>query len=96
MYSFSCPYGGAEINIKNVLAVAGKSCANKKVPFSQINISLLADFWPKEHYSANHKSGRFSVIPAGTRSVVIVGHFLMAPTVPPSFVDGGPNLINLY
>ena len=30
-------------------------------------------FWPKKHFSAERKNGRFSVIPAGTRSIVIVG-----------------------
>ena len=44
------------------------------------------------HASANCKNGRFSVIPAGTRSVANVGHFLVAQTVPPNFVDHGPNL----
>ena len=28
----------------HVLAMTGKKCANKKVPFSQMNISLLANF----------------------------------------------------
>ena len=28
----------------HVLAMTGKSCANKKVPFSQININILANF----------------------------------------------------
>ena len=46
----------------------------------------------KKHFSAKRKNGRFFVIPAGTRSVVIVGHFFMAPRVPPSFVDHGPKL----
>ena len=73
-----------------VLATTGKSCANKKVPFSQINMSLLADlwcfffwkkkadFWPKKHFSVKRKNGRFSVIPPG---IVIVSH-VMAWTVP--------------
>ena len=46
----------------------------------------------KKHFSAKRINGRCSVIPAGTRSVVIVGHFLMAQTVPPSSVDHGPKL----
>ena len=29
----------------HVLATIGQSCANKKVPFFHINISLLANFW---------------------------------------------------
>ena len=32
-------------------------------------------FWPKKHFSAECKSGRFSVALAQTRSVVILGHF---------------------
>ena len=69
----------------HVLATTGKSCSKKKVAFSQINISLLRNFgcffWvkcifgQKKHFSAEHKNGRFSVIPARTRSVVILGHF---------------------
>ena len=51
-----------------------------------------ADFWPKKYFSAKQKNGRLSAIPAGTKSVVIVGQFLMARTVPPSFVDDGPKL----
>ena len=32
------------LDSNHILATTGKSCANKKVPFSEINISLLADF----------------------------------------------------
>ena len=66
-----------------------------------MNISLLAnfgcffgektDFGPKHRFSAKPKNGRFSIIPSGTRTVVIVGHFLDGP-VPPSFVENGPKL----
>ena len=49
-------------------------------------------FWPKKHFSAECKNDRFSVIPARTGSVAILGHFLMARTVPPSFVDHSPKL----
>ena len=38
------------------------------------------------------KNARFSVILARTRFVVLLGHFLMARTVPPSFVEIGPKL----
>ena len=34
----------------------------------------------------------FSVIPARAGSVVLLGHFLMARTIPPSFVEIGPKL----
>ena len=57
-----------------------------------MNIGLLANigcfFLGKtdcgiKHFSVERKNGRFSVIPAGTRSVVIVQ---------PSFLDDGPKL----
>ena len=88
---------------RSLLATTGQICAKNKAPFSQINISLLADFdcvfleektdfWPKNRFLTKRKHGRFSVIPAGTRSVVNVGYFLVARKVPPSFVDHGPKL----
>ena len=49
-------------------------------------------FLATKNFSAKRKNGRFSVILARTRSVVIVGHFLMAQTFPPSFVGDGPKL----
>ena len=57
------------------------------MPFSQINIFLQIlgvflgknEFLAKKHFSAKRKSGRFSVVLAGTRSVVIVGHFFDGP-----------------
>ena len=73
------------LNSNHVLATTGKSCSKKKVPFSKIDISLLRNFrWffgikcisgQKKHFSAEPKNGRFSVIPARTRSIVILGHF---------------------
>ena len=36
-------------------------------------------FWPKYYFSAELKYGRFSVIPARTGSVVILGHFFDSP-----------------
>ena len=50
------------------------------------------DFGPKITLFGLGKNGRFSVDPAGTRSVVIVDHIFMASSVPPSFVDHGPKL----
>ena len=35
---------GILLSSNHVLATTGKSCANKKVPYSKINISLLANF----------------------------------------------------
>ena len=49
-------------------------------------------FLAKHHSSSKRKIGCFSVIPTRTGSVVILGHFFMAQTVPPSFVDHGPKL----
>ena len=58
-----------------------------------MNISLFSKFRVffvgKNGSLAKRKNGCFSVILAGTRSVVI---FFMAPTVPPSFVEDGPKL----
>ena len=70
------------------LATTGKSCANKKLPFSQIDISLLANFGcflEEKGFLAERKNGRFSVIPAGTRSTVIVGHYFDGPEGPTKF-----------
>ena len=41
-------------NGHHVLATTGKSCANKKVPFSQMNISLLANFTKKTNFQFLH------------------------------------------
>ena len=51
---------------------------------------LLAD---SALFSAERKNGRFSIILAQPGSVVILGHFFMARTVPPSFVENGLKLI---
>jgi len=89
------------LNSNHVLATTGKNCPKKKVAFSRINVSLSRNFgffgvkmhfWPKKHFLAERKNGLFSVIPAWTGSVVILGHFLMAQTVPRSFVENGPKL----
>ena len=55
----------------HVLATTGQSCAKEKVPVFR--------------FSAKRKNGRFSVIPAGTGSVVIVGYFLGGPDGPTKF-----------
>ena len=70
------------LDSNHVLATTGQSCAKEKVPFSQINISLLAVFgcyFGKKRifgpFSAFRQSvktavyGHFSVILAGTGSV---------------------------
>ena len=46
----------------------------------------------KPLFRPKRKNARFSVIPARTGSVVLLGHFLMARTIPPSFVEIGPKL----
>ena len=84
------------LNGNHVPATTGQSCTKEKVPFSQINISLLGDFGcffgekkngflPVVCFSAKRKNGLFSVIPAGTWSVVNVGHFLGGPDGPTKF-----------
>jgi len=60
-------------NRNHVPATTGQSCQKKKVPVSQMNISLLANFGI--FFGKKRKNGRFSVNLAGTGSVVIVGHF---------------------
>ena len=49
-------------------------------------------FLAKNHFLAERKNARFSVIPARTRSVVLLSHFFMARKVPPSFFEIGPKL----
>ena len=83
------------LNSNHVLATTGQSCEKKKVPFSQINISLLqilgVFFWEKrtfgqkKHFSAERKNGHYSEIPVRTRSIVIVGHFFDGPDSPTKF-----------
>ena len=83
------------LNQNHVLATTWQSCTKKKVPFSQINISLLAvfgcffwkkmDFRPKNCFSAKRKNSRFSVIPAVTVSVVNMSHFFGGPDGPIKF-----------
>ena len=80
------------LNRNHVLARTGQSCAKEKVPFSQINISLLVDFgcyFGKKRifgpFSAFRQSvktavyGHFSVILAGTGSVYQRGSYYRWP-----------------
>ena len=60
-----------------------------------MDISLLAQFWcffgkqqifgPFSTFLAKRKNGRFSVIPARTGSVVLLGHFFDGPDDSPEF-----------
>ena len=64
------------LNRNHVLATTGQS-------FYKENGTLF----PKKYqyligFLAKRKNGRFSVIPAGTRSVVNVGHFFSGPDGP--------------
>ena len=63
-----------------------------------MNISLLANFGsfflpektefrPVFRFSAKRKNGRFSVIPAGTISVIKIGHFFGDPDGPNKYVS---------
>ena len=36
-------------------------------------------FWLQKHFSVKRKNGRFSIIPAQSRSVDILGHFFDGP-----------------
>ena len=80
------------LSSNHVLATTGQSCAKEKVPFSQINISLLADFGcyfgkkrifgPFSAFRQNVKTavyGHFSVILAGTGSVYQRGSYYRWP-----------------
>ena len=80
------------LDSNHVLATTGQSCAKEKVAFSQINISLLADFgcyFGKKQifgpFSAFRQSvktavyGHFSVILAGTGSVYQRGSYYRWP-----------------
>ena len=82
---------GPLLNGNHVLATIGKSCSKKKVPFSQINNGLLANFGcflgknaflSKKYFSVERKNCHFSVLSARTKSVVIVGHFFVVPDSP--------------
>ena len=44
------------------------------------------------NFSSKRKNGRFSLVPAGTRSIVILGHFFDEQTVPSKVVEDGPKL----
>ena len=74
--------------------MTGKSCSKKKSAFAQRikgeNV-ILVIFWgktqfeAKNHFSAERKNARFSVIPARTGSVVLLGHFFDGPDDSPEF-----------
>ena len=79
-------------NSNHVLATTGRSCGKEKVPFSPMNISLLANFgsfFGKKRifgpFSAFRQSvktavyGHFSVILARTRSVYQRGSYYRWP-----------------
>ena len=66
------------------LATTGQSCGKEKVPFSLMNISLLANIGC--YFGKNGFSARSFVIPAGTISVIKMGLFLVTRIVPTSFV----------
>ena len=55
------------------------------VNFGFVVVEKKADFRTVFRFSANRKNGRFSVNPAGTGSVVIVGHFFGDPDGPNKF-----------
>ena len=74
----------------------GKVVQTKKYPFPKymsvfkqsLGVCFFwknVDFWPKKHFSAKRKSCRFSVFPAGTKSVVLVGQYFDSPDGPTKF-----------
>ena len=77
------------LNGNHVLATTGKSCSKKKIGFFPNECQSLKKFWvifwvktlfwPKNHFSAKRKNVRFSVIPAQTGSIVILGHYFDGP-----------------
>ena len=60
------------LNSNHVLARTGQSCAKEKVPFSQINISLLADFGC--YFGKKRIFGPFSAFRQSVKTA-IYGHF---------------------
>ena len=71
-----------------------KVVKRKKVPLPKYlrgEITFWVIFWgkthfeAKNHFSAEHKNARFSVIPARTGSVVLLGHFFDGPDDSPEF-----------
>ena len=79
------------LSSNHVLATTGKNCANKEVRFFPNKYHFLADFvffgkkrifGQKKHFWAIRKNGHFSVILAGTRPLVIVGHSFDEPDDP--------------
>ena len=85
----------------HVLATTGKSCSKIKIPSSGGNIifwrylgwffGIICIFGQKATFQLNIIRA-VSLWFHWTGSVVILGHFLMAKTVPPSFVENGPKL----
>ena len=77
-HTFSTPY--------HVPSICVKSCENKKVPFFQINISLLPFFksflaknWPILQFWPLRKNGPFSVPTLRFGSIVKSGSFFLWP-----------------
>ena len=96
------PKKGPLLQPNHVLAKTGKGCSKKKVTSSQINISLIRNFgWffglkpifgQKTLFSPTRK--RPFLHNSGPDRVCWHSRlfFLMARTVPPSFVENGPKL----
>ena len=76
----------------------GKTFPNKYHSFSGFFFSFgkKTGFWPKNCFSAKRNNGRFSVILAGMRSAVIVGHFFNCPDDPTKFRRPGSKIKGTY
>ena len=73
---------------RDVIKWAGNNDDNDDVVLNMMNW-IWSPNYVQNHFLAERKNGCFSVILARTRLFVI---FLMARTVPTSFVDDGPKL----
>ena len=75
-----------EANIQRVLEVMVSTIIQP--PRAQYRVFFLVkktDFWLKNHFSAKRENARFSVTPARTGSVVLLGHFFYGPDDSPEF-----------
>ena len=96
------PKKRALFNRNHVPATTGQSCQKKKVPFSQMNISLLANFGsffgkkrifgPFSAFRQNVKTAVSPYIRPGPGPLSLWVIYLLTRMVPTSFVKDGPKL----
>ena len=73
----------ALLNPNQVLPTTGQK--STLFPNRYQSLTNFACFWGKKHFSAKRKKHPFSVNPAGTKSVVVVGYFVDGPDSPTKF-----------